>query len=246
MAAPAIYTKSEQPDIRTCGGKALRDLPTSVVIVNVHGVGTPVRALDPGEDVAWITVPQLELVLDAAVDRPDIRLTFDDGNASDVEIALPRLLERKLSAEFFIAAGLLGDPGRLDKDGVRELSKAGMPVSSHGWAHRDWRRLTPAQVVEEFVDAPRFLAELTGSPVTRHSIPFGSYDRKVLGRLRQVKATQAYTSDGGRTRRTSWLQARNSLRHTLDEQWVRQVMLGRPTFPQRARRLAATTVKGIR
>jgi len=224
----------------------LGDLPTSVVIVNVHGVGTPERPLDPGEDVAWITVEQLELVLDAAVGRPDIQLTFDDGNASDVEIALPRLLERGLTAEFFVAAGLLGDPGRLDKDGVRELARAGMPVSSHGWAHRDWRRLTPSQVDEEFVDAPRVLAELTGQPVTRHSIPFGSYDRKVLGRLREVKAMRAYTSDGGRTRRTSWLQARNSLRHTLDKQWVERVMLGRPTLPQRARRLAATTLKGIR
>ena len=224
----------------------MRDLPASVVIVNVHGVGTPVRALDPGEDAAWITVAQLELVLDAAVGRPDVQLTFDDGNASDVEIALPRLLERGLTAEFFIAAGLLGDPGRLDKDGVRELARAGMPVSSHGWAHRDWRRLTPPQVDEELVEAPRFLSELTGQPVTRHSIPFGSYDRRVLGRLRQVGAARAFTSDGGRTRRTSWLQARNSLRHTLDEHWVERVMLGRPTLPQRARRLAATTVKGIR
>jgi peptidoglycan/xylan/chitin deacetylase (PgdA/CDA1 family) len=228
------------------GGNALGDLPTSVVIVNVHGVGTPVRALDPGEDVAWITVEQLDMVLDAAIGRPDVRLTFDDGNASDVEIALPRLLERKLTAEFFIAAGLLGNRGRLDRDGVRELVKAGMPVSSHGWAHRDWRTLTPSQITEEFVEAPRFLGELTGSPVTRHSIPFGSYDRKVLGHLRQVKASVAYTSDTGRARPTGWLQARNSLRNTLDEQWIQRVMLGKPSLQQRARRLAATTVKGIR
>jgi peptidoglycan/xylan/chitin deacetylase (PgdA/CDA1 family) len=224
----------------------LRDLPTSVVIVNVHGVGTPGRDLDPGEDVAWISVAQLEMVLDAAAGRPDVRLTFDDGNASDVEIALPRLVERGLTAEFFIAAGLLGDPGRLDKDGVRELVRAGMPVSSHGWAHRDWRRITPEQVHEEFVEAPRVLTELTGASVTRHSIPFGSYDRKVLGRLRQVAATRAYTSDGGRTRTGSWLQARTSLRHTIDEQWIKTVMFGTPSVQQRVRRLAATTVKGIR
>jgi peptidoglycan/xylan/chitin deacetylase (PgdA/CDA1 family) len=221
-------------------------LPASVVIVNVHGVGVPVRPLDAGEDLAWVSVAQLELVLDAAIDRPDVRLTFDDGNASDVEIALPRLLERGLTAEFFIAAGLLGEPGRLDKDGVRELSRAGMPVGSHGWAHRDWRRLSPEQAHEEFAEAPRLLAELSGTPVTRHSIPFGSYDRKVLGRLRRVRAARAYTSDGGRTLDGSWLQARNSLRHTVDADWVQRVMVRPPSVPRRARRLAATTVKRVR
>jgi peptidoglycan/xylan/chitin deacetylase (PgdA/CDA1 family) len=224
----------------------LRYLPASVVIVNVHGVGAPTRALDPGEDVAWVSVAQLELVLDAAIGRPDVRLTFDDGNVSDVEIALPRLLERGLTAEFFIAAGLLGDPGRLDKDGVRELRAAGMPVGSHGWAHRDWRRLTPEQAHQEFVEAPRLLAELSGAPVRRHSIPFGSYDRQVLSRLRGVGATRAYTSDGGRTRDGGWLQARNSLRDTLDAGWIERVMLRPPSVPRRARRIAATTVKRVR
>ena len=221
-------------------------LPTSVVIVNVHGIGAPNRPLDPGEDVAWVSVAQFEQVLDAAVGRNDVRLTFDDGNASDVEVALPRLLERGLRAEFYIAAGLLGEPGRLDKDGVRELCRAGMPVGSHGWAHRDWRRLTAEQEHEEFVEAPRMLGELTGTPVSRASIPFGSYDRHVLRRLRQAAVSRAYTSDGGRTRESNWLQARNSLRNTLDAEWVRRVVLGTPSLPLRARQLAARTVKRTR
>src|SRR5438034_8841581 len=86
---------------RTVG--ALRVVfPASVVNLTVHGVGTPPRELDPGEDIAWISIEQLEQVLDAAVGRPDVRITFDDGNCSDVEIALPRLLERGLTAEFFV------------------------------------------------------------------------------------------------------------------------------------------------
>jgi peptidoglycan/xylan/chitin deacetylase (PgdA/CDA1 family) len=221
-------------------------LPSSVVIVNIHGIGTPTRPLDPGEDVAWVSIAQFEAVLDAAVGRSDVRLTFDDGNASDVEIALPRLLERGLHAEFYIAAGLLGDPGRLDKDDVRQLRRAGMLIGSHGWAHRDWRRLTPEQVHEELFDAPRLLSEITGEPVDRVSIPFGSYDRHVLRRLRAVNAERVYTSDGGRTREGNWLQARNSLRHTLDAEWIGRVVCGTPTIPLRARQLAARSVKRLR
>jgi peptidoglycan/xylan/chitin deacetylase (PgdA/CDA1 family) len=221
-------------------------LPRRSVIVNIHGIGTPARDLDPGEDVAWVSVSQFEMVLDAAIGRDDVRLTFDDGNASDVEIALPRLLARALRAEFFPAAGLLGEPGRLDKDGVRELHRAGMTIGSHGWAHRDWRHLTPDLAHEEFIEAPRFLADIVGEPVTRASIPFGSYDRHVLRRLRDARADRAYTSDGGRTREDRWLQARNSLRSNLDAEWIRRVMLSPPSLPRRARQVAARTVKRVR
>lgn len=221
-------------------------IPSSIVIINVHGIGTPARQLDPGEDIAWVSVEQFEAVLDAVVGRTDVRLTFDDGNASDVEIALPRLLERNLTAEFFVLAGLLGQPGRLDEDGVRELCKAGMSVASHGWAHRDWRRLTPDEAREELVEAPRVLEELVGQPVSRASIPFGSYDRHVLRRLRQARVTRAYTSDGGRARRGQWLQARNSLRHDVNAAWIGRVVDNAPPLPARARQLAARTVKRIR
>jgi peptidoglycan/xylan/chitin deacetylase (PgdA/CDA1 family) len=219
---------------------------TSVVNLTVHGIGPTRRELDPGEDATWIAVDQLERVLDAVADRGDVRLTFDDGNASDVEIALPRLLERGLTAEFFVLAGLLGQPGRLDADSVRELVGKGMTIGSHGWAHRDWRRVDTEQATEEIAEAQRVLAKLTGEPVSRVAIPFGSYDRHVLRRLRQAKVSRAYTSDGGRARPDAWLQARNSLRHDLDAAWIRRVLNGSPPLHVRARKLAARTVKRLR
>ncbi|MEV5412341.1 polysaccharide deacetylase family protein [Thermopolyspora sp. NPDC052614] len=218
----------------------------SVVNLTVHGIGPPARPFDPGEQDTWVTVEQFEQVLDAVTGRTDVRLTFDDGNASDVEIALPRLRARGLTAEFFVLAGLLGEPGRLDEDGVRELVRAGMPVGSHGWAHRDWRRLDPGQTSQELGDAHRLLTKLTGRPVTRVAIPFGSYDRHVLRRLRLAGVTRAYTSDGGPARPGSWLQARTSLRHDLDADWTRRVLDERPSPIRRARALAARTVKRLR
>jgi hypothetical protein len=63
----------------------------------VHGVGRPERSLDPGEDERWITVEQFERLLEAVAGHEDAHLTFDDGNASDVEVALPRLVSRSSS-----------------------------------------------------------------------------------------------------------------------------------------------------
>src|SRR6185295_6162500 len=129
IAGPA--TRIERIDRN--GGALLVTNPPSTVTLTVHGIGTPVRPLDPGEDEVWVTVKQFEDVLDAVAGRADVRLTFDDANASDVEIALPHLVKRGLTAQFFLPAGLLGRPGRLTEDNVRELLDAGMTLGSHGW-----------------------------------------------------------------------------------------------------------------
>ena len=218
----------------------------SVVNLTVHGIGPTSRELSQEDRAAWVDVARFEQVLDAAVGRHDVRITFDDGNASDLEIALPRLLERGLRAEFFVLPGLFGEPGWLDAAGVRELHRAGMLIGSHGWAHRDWRRIDAAQARQEFVDAHRVLAELIGRQVSRVAIPFGSYDRRVLARLRATNVTRVYTSDGGRARPAGWLQARNSLRHDIGPDWTRQVLDGRPAPAVRARRIAARAVKRTR
>lgn len=221
--------------------------PTSIVNITVHGIGTPDRPLDPDEGDVWVTVEQFEEVLDAVVGRPDVRITFDDGNASDVEIGLPHLLKRGLTGQFFVAVELLEQPGRLDRDGVRELARSGMTIGSHGWAHCDWRTLAPGREREELVEARRVLKELVGEPVSEVSIPFGSYDRHVLRRLRHSGVTRAYTSDGGRARPDSWLQARTSLRSTTtDSAWIENLLNGTPSVPRRARQLAARTVKRLR
>jgi peptidoglycan/xylan/chitin deacetylase (PgdA/CDA1 family) len=218
----------------------------SVVNLTVHGIGPTDRAMEPDEDKTWVSVEQFEQVLDAAMGRPDVRITFDDGNASDVEIALPRLVERGLTADFFVLAGLLGEPGRLDRSDVRELQGSGMRIGSHGWAHRDWRRLTDEQAVEEIAHASRVLGKLTGDPITEVAIPFGSYDRHVLRRLRLAGVHRVYTSDGGRASGDSWLQARNSLHHDVQAAWAHEVLTGKPTLPLRVRRQAARVVKRLR
>jgi peptidoglycan/xylan/chitin deacetylase (PgdA/CDA1 family) len=222
------------------------DRPAFVVNLTVHGIGAEPRDIGPGEAAVWVSVEQFEQVLDAISARPDVRLTFDDANMSDVDIALPLLVRRGLIADFFILAGLLGEPGRLDRSGVRELARAGMRIGSHGWAHRDWRRLAGGELTEELTDAPRVLGELTGGTVAAVSVPFGSYDRHVLRRLRHVGADRVYTSDGGRARPGSWLQARTSLRRELDAGWVRGVLDGKAPLKQRARRVAVRMVKRMR
>jgi len=176
-----------------------------------HGVGEPRRALEPGEADVWVSRRGFASLLDAVAGRDDVRITFDDGNASDVEHVLPALAERGLHATFFVVAGRLRTRGFLDAVGVRALADAGMTVGCHGMRHRPWRTLDDGALREELLDARRRLEDVVQRAVTAAGCPFGSYDRRVLGRLREHGYERVYTSDRGTARADAWLQARNSV-----------------------------------
>ncbi|MEV6905612.1 polysaccharide deacetylase family protein [Amycolatopsis sp. NPDC051071] len=214
-----------------------------MVILAIGGVGRPVRALDPGENESWVTVEQLERVLDSVAGREDVRLTFDDGNSSDVDIALPRLVERDLTAEFFPLAGRIGQRGFIDAAGLRRLVAAGMSIGSHGWEHRDWRRLDGRHVRRELEVAPKLLAELSGEPVRSYAPPFGAYDRRVLSRLRRSGATRVYTTEGGAASLDGWLQPRTEVRHDLDQAWIDGVLGEGDALYRRAGRFMARVAR---
>lgn len=176
-----------------------------------HGVGDPTRPLDAGEERVWLDEDRFESVLDSVVGRHEVRLTFDDGNASDLEQALPRLGSRGLTATFFVVAGRLGEPGFLDAEGVRTLAAAGMGIGCHGMRHRPWRRLAGRDLDEELVDSRRVLERIMRRPVREAACPFGSYDRRVLRNLRRHGYRRTYTSDSGMARPGDWIQARNTV-----------------------------------
>jgi peptidoglycan/xylan/chitin deacetylase (PgdA/CDA1 family) len=177
-----------------------------------HGIGTAERPLQPGENQIWLDQGQFESALDSVVGRSDVQITFDDGNASDIEHALPQLRRRGLTATFFVVAGRLGTPGFLEEGGVRSLAAAGMGIGCHGMRHRPWRGLDERALWEEVVEARRQLEEVVRRPVTEAACPFGAYDRRVLRFLRSHGYRRAYTSDRGTVRAGDWIQARNTVR----------------------------------
>lgn len=217
------------------------------MILTFHGIGTVQRPLDPGEDEVWLRSEELAPVLDvAARDADRVRLTFDDGNASDVEIALPELRARGMRATFFVVAGKLGEHGYLDEDGVRALADSGMGIGCHGMRHRPWRHLTDADLREELVDARRLLESVVGRPVDEAACPFGSYDRRVLGSLRSAGYTRVFTSDRGWARPGAWLQGRNTLRTDGATAAVEQLLTQRTPAREALARQPRLLVKRLR
>jgi peptidoglycan/xylan/chitin deacetylase (PgdA/CDA1 family) len=186
-------------------------MPDRAINLTFHGVGEPQRELEAGEQNVWISRDRFVALLDAVTGRDDLRITFDDGNVSDVDAALPELRERGLQATFFVVAGRLGEPCFVDESGVRALADAGMGIGCHGMRHRPWRGLDDQALTEELVEAKAVLERVIERPVIDAACPFGSYDRRVLRRLRGCGYRRVYTSDRGTARVTAFVQARNSV-----------------------------------
>ncbi len=220
--------------------------PDAVVGICFHGVGVPGPGLEPEAEEYFVSRDLFLAVLDELTKHTAVDLTFDDGYASDVDIALPALQERGLSASYFPLAGRLGSPGRLDAAGVRALALAGMTVGSHGMRHRSWRGLDAQSAEEELTIARSVIAEAAAEPVTSAACPFGAYDRRVLAALRRHGYTRIFTSDRRRARRGDWLQPRYSIRRDDTVRTVREDILAPRPAHERLRGGVVGWVKACR
>lgn len=208
-----------------------------------HGIGTPGRELEPGEAPYWVDHSTFVQVLDLLAEDPRVRISFDDGNASDIALGLPGLLERGLRATFFVLAGRLDRPGSLRTEDVQALADVGMGIGTHGMDHRPWRGLDPGQRRRELEEARRVLTEVVRSPVTEAALPLGRYDRELLGHLRELRYAAVHTSDRRWAREGAWLQPRFSVRDGDTANSVRTTVLGRQAVGRRAERALVGAVK---
>lgn len=216
----------------------------NLTIINFHGIGEPPDWVDSDERPYWITVPQFEeIIAIASRYRDEVQITFDDGNASDHDIAFPRLVQARLKGDFFFLTGRIDTPAYVSRAQIHTMFQAGMGVGLHGHAHVDWRSLGSEDADLELRTARSELSSIIDAPVDRVAIPFGKYNRQVIKRLRREGFLQVFTSDGGRTRPGAWLSPRFSVRaDTLPTELVDLIRRG-PPIGSMVRRFASMSLR---
>ena len=217
-----------------------------LLILTFHGIGSPSRSFWPREEAYWVERRFFEAVLDDIQGKSDRLVTFDDGNFSDFDTALPALRARGMTAHFYVVSGLIGQRGFLSETEVRALHAAGMIIGNHGKLHRSWRGLTERDLEEELVEARDRLEHIISDKIRFAACPNGSYDRRVLKRLRACGYERVYTSDKGWTRGDSWLQARNSVLASDDLADVRRILGSSPFSGQGLLRICKRAIKRYR
>jgi len=222
-----------------------KDSPSQSVLI-FHGIGTPGRTLEHGEAQYWLSRDQFCAILDriAAMGTDAPLITFDDGNASDCEIALPELQRRELHAVFFLLTARLDQPGSLASQQVRDLAQAGQTIGLHGHAHRDWRRLEAQDRLQEYHLARQQLSDLAGHEVNLAAAPFGFYDRQVIKDLREQGFAAVYTSDWGRAG-AGFIRPRNCIDNRMSARTISDALTGHIPLARRPRRLLGLARKRL-
>lgn len=181
------------------------------VVLMYHALyrGEDTSAIDQ-EDLPYAVseadfIQQLDLLQQKQVglfdqdNAPDIVITFDDGHASNLEIAAPLLLEREMPAMFFVTSDFIGNrPGFMNGEQLAMLAAMpGMCVGSHGVSHRFLDDLDDAQLREELSESRGRLEAWAGRECRSISFPGGRYNDNTLNLLKDTGYWQWYGSEIG-------------------------------------------------
>jgi peptidoglycan/xylan/chitin deacetylase (PgdA/CDA1 family) len=154
--------------------------------LHAHGRYDPVYSVRPDDfarQLDWLLGNGYHTVrlgdqarTDDAASRPDARpvaITFDDGDVSNVEVALPLLAERGMTAEFFITSDFIGQEGMVNAADVRALAAAGMGIGAHGRSHGFLEDMDIDELDAELSDSRACLAAISGQRIDAVALPGG-------------------------------------------------------------------------
>lgn len=163
-------------------------------------------------------------------------ITFDDGYADNLP-ACEALHKRGMRASWFIVTGSIGHepawpsdgrpPGRLlDATELREMHAAGMEIGSHTVNHVRLPDIDAAHLMKELVDSKTALEDLLGHTVESFAYPYGAWDARCAGAVKQTGYAAACTT------RTGW-----ALRDNTPYQLRRLTIFNTDTASSLARKL---------
>lgn len=120
-------------------------------------------------------------------ERPTVHITFDDGYADNMAVAMPELIRRGIPTTYFVTTQFVekqipfphdiahGHPLAPNSvDDIRCLADAGIVIGAHSHSHVDFGKpLSRAVLIAEIVDVRKKLQDWTGQPIDYFAFPFG-------------------------------------------------------------------------
>jgi len=131
-------------------------------------------------------------------ERRPVLVTFDDGHASNHEIAFPALVEHGMRADFFVNPANVGTPGFATWAQLREMSDAGMSIQSHGYDHTYFTELAAPDLRDRLHAARVCIEDGVGAAVTLLAPPGGRMPPGLAGIARQCGYRHIVSSRPGR------------------------------------------------
>jgi peptidoglycan/xylan/chitin deacetylase (PgdA/CDA1 family) len=152
--------------------------------------------------------------LDEGIDRLESEtagrfasITFDDGYADNLELALPVLTDLGVSATIFVVTEIVNQkrgfdwyeqpPRALDWDGVRRLQDAGIEIGAHGTTHTWLTTLGSTDAWDEIHGSREELERQLGSQVRFFCYPAGRCTDREVELVRRAGYSASVTTAAG-------------------------------------------------
>ena len=149
-------------------------------------------------------------------------ITFDDGLEDNFTNAYPILKGLGLKAYFFVMPNKIGTKGYMNWAQIKELSKEGMIIGSHGMTHRILTNLKIDDLAFEAEESKKIIENKLNSPVEYFSAPKGYYDKTVISAIRKAGYKKMFTSDLDKN--NAFTVGRIAVRAHWSEQYFKQVI----------------------
>lgn len=216
---PSPQTQLEEPAVAPTPSAASPakpvDVAVSIPVLNYHSVGqatysslvlSPVKLEKQLEYLARdgytpLSIDDFTLILEKRKLAPPkpVLLTFDDGYSDNYTLAMPLLRRYHFPAVAFISPGMIGTPGYLTWDQVKELHKSSWDILPHGMTHPHLPMLSAAKQKIQIVESRRLIEERLGSKADVFCYPYGEFNNDTLAILKEAGFRYAFTIQQGRT-----------------------------------------------
>ena len=162
--------------------------------------------------------------------RKSVSITFDDAYRSVLTLAVPVLERYRLAATVFVPTMWIGQRNGWDPpssapleimthEELLELRDRGFQVASHGHAHIDLGRASPAEVEHDVAASARCLTEILGSPPRHFAYPYGKSSEAARQAVARAGFALAFALDRG-TERPSRLAVPRTPIYPRDRRWL--------------------------
>ena len=111
-------------------------------------------------------------------------ITFDDTRLDQYTAALPELNKHGFKGVFFIMTVALNKPGYMSKEQVKQLADEGHIIGSHTYDHKNVKKYTSEDWVEQVQKPSQQLQTITGKPIEYFAFPFGLWNKEAISKLK--------------------------------------------------------------